>query len=251
MLGRLLFALLGFAPFLLAAQSQTVIVYDPSKYILVDARTLRGSFGYTSFGISDVDTLPDRQGQGLDVRIEGRLVSSFRKKKEGFVIADAFFLDLTLGVLSSEQLYYFTSPESRFSTAAAIGYSFLAGYSDERFGILGGKEVLWSTAIVGGTELPGPSLFTFTAPWMARLEFRPGFSQEFRIMVTGWDNFNNAKRTNGFRVDIPFLPKKRFFLTYTFTRASDQVSYASFDNYQYAPGTFTQHMIGLRFGSIY
>jgi len=251
MLRKVLFATVGAMPLLLAAQTQTAIVYDPSKYILVDARLLRGSVGYTSFGISDVDTLPDRQGQGVDLRIEARLVSSFLKKTEGFVIADAFFLDLTMGRLSSEPLYYYTSPESRFCTSVAFGYSFLAGYSTERFGILGGKQILWSTAMVGGTDLPGPTLFTFTAPWMARLEFRPGFSQEFRIMLTGWDNFNDDKRTNGFRVDIPFLPKKRFFLTYTFTRATDQVSYASFDNYQYASGTFTQHMIGLRFGSIY
>lgn len=251
MLRGILFAVLGSSPFLLSAQTGTATVYDASKYILVDARLLRGSVGYSSFGISDVDTFPDRLGQGVDLRIEARLVSGFHKNTEGFVIADAFFLDLTMGALSSEPLYYYTSPESRFCTVMSTGYSFLAGYSTERFGILGGKEILMSTAMVGGTDLPGPSLFTTTAPWMARLEFRPAFSEEFRIMLTGWDNFNDAKRTNGFRVDIPFLPQKRFFLTYTYARITDQVSYASFDNDQYAPGTFTQHMVGLRFGSIY
>ena len=251
MLRNGLLAIVISAPVLLPAQTQTATVYDASKYILVDARLLRGSVGYTSFGISDVDTLPDRQGQGVDLRIEARLISGFHKKTEGFVIADAFFLDLAMGKLSSEPLSYYNDPESSFCTTMSTGYSFLAGYSTARFGILGGKEFLWSVAMVGGTSLPGPELFMLTAPWMARLEFRPGFSEEFRIMLTGWDNFNDAKRTNGFRVDIPFLPKKRFFLTYTYARTMGQVSYATFDNDQYAPGTCTQHMIGLRFGSIY
>ena len=249
MLRNVLFALAGSAPLLLAAQSTPV--YDASKYVLVDGRLLRGSVGYTGFSISDVDTLPGRQGQGLDLRIEARLISGFHKQTEGFVIADAFFLDLTMGRLSSAPLFYYDDPESRFSTAMSTGYSFLAGYSAERFGILGGKELQWSMAMVGGTYLPGTQLLALTAPWMARLEFRPGFSEEFRIMLTGWDNFNDEKRSNGFRVDIPFLPKKRFFLTYTYARATDQVSYASFDNDKYAPGTFKQHMVGLRSGSIY
>ncbi|MBL0126476.1 MAG: hypothetical protein IPP83_03245 [Flavobacteriales bacterium] len=251
MLRCALFVVLGSARIVALAQTQTATVYDASKYILVDARLLRGSVGYTTFGISNVDTLPDRLGQGVDLRIEARLISGFKDNTEGFVIADAFFLDLTLGRLSSEPLTYYNDPESRFCTVMTTGYSFLAGYSTERFGILGGKEILATVAMVGGTDLPGPSLLTTTAPWMARLEFRPAFSEEFRIMLTGWDNFNDAKRTNGFRVDIPILPKKRFFLTYTFTHATDQVSYATFDNDQYAPGTFSQHMIGLRFGPIY
>lgn len=249
MLRNLLFATIGFTPVLLTAQ--TTASYDASKYVLVDGRLLRGAVGYTSFGISDVDTFPERHGQGLNLRIEARLISGFKKSTEGFVIADAFFLDLTMGRLSSEPLSYYNSPESRFCTAVSMGYSFLAGYSTERFGVLGGKEIRWAMAMVGGTYLPGPTLFTTTAPWMARLEFRPAYSREFRIMLTGWDNFNADKRTKGFRVDIPFLPEKRFFLTYAFSRAMGEASYATFDNDQYAPGTFTQHMIGLRFGSIY
>ncbi len=233
-------------------QAQEVArVYDASQYILIDARLLRGSVGYATFGISDVDTLADRLGQGVDLRIEARLISGFMKKTEGFVIADAFLLDMTMGRLTSEPLYYYDSPEDRFSTAMKFGYSFLAGYSTEQFGVLGGKSFEWSTAFVGGSTLPGKELMTGTAPWMARLEFRPAFSQEFRIMLTGWDNFNSTKQNKGFRVDLPFLPKKRFFLTYQYDRMGGDVSYATFNNDQYAPGIFTQHMFGLRFGSIY
>lgn len=235
-----------------AAQAQqTAISYDPANYILVDARLLRGSVGYTMFGIHDVDTLPDRLGQGVDLRIEARLVSGFMKKTEGFVIADAFYLDLTMGRMSSGPLEYYSDPESRLAYAMRSGYSFLAGYSNAHFGILGGKEVLWGTAQVGGSGLPGDVLLAFSAPWMARLEYRPAFSEEFRIMLTGWDNFREGRRINGFRVDIPFLPKRRFFLTYTLSRSDGPVSYATFDNNTYSPGVFTQHMIGLRFGSIY
>ena len=57
----------------------------------------------------------DRHGQGVDVRIEGRLVSSFRKKTEGFVIADAFFLDLTMGVLPANN---FTTTTVRRAASA-------------------------------------------------------------------------------------------------------------------------------------
>lgn len=234
-----------------ARAQQTAVVYDPTKYILVDARLLRGHLGYASFGISDVDTLPDRLGQGVNMRIEARIVSSLVKRTEGFVIADAFFLDLTLGALTSEPLYYYDNPEDRFSGAMSFGYSFLAGYSTDRFGILGGKSFNWSSVFVGGTALPGVELMVGHAPWMMRLEFRPAFSNEFRIMLTGWDNFNDLKRSNGFRVDVPFLPKKRFFLTYEHSRLGGDVSYASFDNGQYATGLFTQHLFGLRFGSIY
>jgi len=234
-----------------AIAQQTATVYDPTKYILVDARTLRGQLGYAAFGISDVDTLPDRLGQGVNMRIEGRIVSSLVKRTKGFVVADAFFLDMTLGTLTSAPLFYYTNPEDRFSGAVTFGYSFLAGYSTDRFGILGGKSFNWSTVFVGGTELPGAELMVGHAPWTMRLEFRPAFSNEFRIMLTGWDNFNDLKRSNGFRVDVPFLPKKRFFLTYELSRLGSNVSYASFDNGQYATGLFTQHLFGLRFGSIY
>ncbi len=233
------------------AQTQKVTVYDPSRYILVDGSFLRGSLGYTTFAIGDVDTLPDREGSGLDLRIESRIVSAIIEKDEGFVISDAFFLNLTMGSLSSEPLSYYKDPESRFSTAMKFGYSFLAGYSGERFGVLGGKSFEWFSSFVGGSSLPGEKLMVGSAPWMMRLELRPAFSKEFRIMLTGWDNFKEERMNKGFRVDIPFLPEKRFFITYAFCRIGADVAYATFDNNVYAPGTFTQHMIGLRFGSIY
>ena len=236
----------------LSARAQEVArVYDASKYILIDAKLLRGSVGYTTFGISDLDTLADRLGQGVELRIEARLISGFVKRTEGLVIADAFFLDLTMGRLSSEPLYYYDNPEDRFSTAMNFGYSILAGYSTEHFGVLGGKSFEWFSGSVGGTSLPGATLMSGTAPWIARLEFRPAFSPEFRIMLTGWDNFNSTKQNKGFRVDVPFLPKNRLFLTYAYSRMCGDVSYATFNNDEYAPGTFTQHMFGIRFGSIY
>jgi len=235
-----------------SAQAQrTATVYDPTQYVLVDPRLLRGAIGYATFGISEVDTLADRVGQGINLRIEARMISGFMKRTEGFVVADAFFLDLTLGKLTSEPLSYYDNPEDRFSTAMTFGYSFLAGYSTEHFGILGGKSFNWSTAFVGGTTLPGAELMVGHAPWMMRLELRPAFSKEFRVMLTGWDNFNEAKRSNGFRVDLPFLPKRRLFLTYAMSRLGGDVSYATFDNDRYANGLFTQHLIGLRFGPLY
>jgi hypothetical protein len=234
------------------AQAQrTTYIYDPEKYILVDDKMFRGGFGYAAFGISDVDTLPARLGQGVNTRIECRLASRILDRDEGFVIADAFFLDMTLGRMSSEPLAYYIDPESRFSVNIQFGYSFLAGYSAERYGLLAGKSFNWSSASVGGTSLPGVDLFTSTGPWMMRAEFRPAFSNEFRVMITGWDNFNDERRDHGFRVDIPFLPKRRLFLTYEYGRRSSDVSYVTFDNDQYAPGHFTQHLFGMRFGSIY
>ncbi|MEX1132945.1 MAG: hypothetical protein WEC15_06955 [Flavobacteriales bacterium] len=241
---------LGLAMHAVQAQ-QKATVYDASQYVLVDARLLRGAIGYTSFSIGQVDTLPKRTAQGINLRTEARLVSGFVKREEGFVVADAFYLDLSLGVLSSEPLYYFDNPEDRFSTTATFGYSFLAGYSTERFGALAGKSFDWTAAFVGGSTLPGAKLFTATGPWMTRLEFRPAFSNEFRILLTGWDNFNNDKRSQGFRVDLPFLPNKRFWLTYSFSSLGGDVSYATFDNGQYAQGVLTQHMVGLRVGSLY
>ena len=251
MRGRSLGCLLGLFPMLGMAQTQKATVYDASRYVLIDPRTLRGSVGYTTFGIGDVDTLSDRLGQGVDLRIEGRLVSNIVDRTEGFVVADGLFLDLTLGRMSSEPLSYYNDPESTFSTAMKFGYSFLAGYSAERFGVLGGMKFEWSTVFLGGSNMPGAQLMTGTAPWMMRLEFRPAFSQEFRIMVTGWDNFKDTRLNQGFRVDIPLLASKRFFLTYSFSRIRSDVAYATFDNDRYAPGIFTQQMIGLRSGSIY
>ncbi len=230
---------------------QKATVYDASRYILLDAKLLRGSFGYSAFKIGGVDTLPDRHAQGIDVYIEARLVSGLVKREEGFVIADAFYLGMSLGRLASEPLFYYGSAEDRFSGVIRTGYSLMAGYSAERFGVLAGKRFDWSGAFVGGSDLPASDLFIATAPWMARLELRPAFSKEFRLMLTGWDNFNDAKRHTGFRVDVPFHPEKRFFITYEFTRIGGDVSYATFDNGVSAPGVLTQHMFGLRFGSIY
>ena len=246
-----LLALLAWACASLAHAQQTTYIYDPTKYILVDAQMFRGGIGYATFGISDVDTLPVRLGEGVHTRIECRLASRVLDRDEGFVIADAFFLDLTLGRMSSEPLAYYVDPESRFSIMMRFGYSFLAGYSTERFGLLAGKSFNWSSASVGGTSLPGIDLFTSTGPWMVRAEFRPAFSNEFRIMLTGWNNFNEERIDQGFQVDVPFLPKRRLFLTYAFGRRGSDVSYATFDNDRYAPGLFTQHLFGLRFGSIY
>ena len=245
------FFFLLFSPSPSVSAQQKVTIYDPSKYILVDARMLRGAIGWSTFSIHDVDTFPARLGQGLNERIELRIVSFFMDKDEGFVIADAFFLDLTFGRMSSEPLAYYIDPESRFSIMMRFGYSFLAGYSTERFGLLAGKSFNWSSASVGGTSLPGVDLFTSTGPWMMRAEWRPAFSNEFRLMLTAWDNFNDARCDQGFRVDIPFLPKRRFFLTYAYGRRGSDVSYATFGNDRYEPGMFTQHLFGLRFGSIY
>lgn len=235
----------------LFANAQTVASYDATKYVLVDGKLLRGNVGYSMFTIGDVDTLPDREAHGVNLRIEARLISGFLKEHGGFVLADAFFLDLTMGTLKSEPLYYYDNPEDRFSSMASFGYSVLAGYSTERFGALAGKGVKWSSTNVGDSWLPGAQLFSTTAPWMLRLEGRPAFSNEFRVMVTAWDNFNSAKRDQGFRVDIPIAPRKRFFLTYEYGRRTADVSYVSFDNGVYAPGSITQHMVGFRFGSIY
>ena len=230
---------------------QTATVYDASRYILVDARLLRGALGYSTFSINGVDTFPDREGEGLDERIEARIVSGFMDNDEGFVIADAFFLDLTLGRMTSEPLAYYNDPESRFSVMMKFGYSFLAGYSTDHFGLLAGKSFNWSSAFVGQSTMPGEALLTGTAPWMARLELRPAFSNEFRIMLTAWDNFKEERLDQGFRIDIPFLPQRRLFLTYEYGRRGADVAYATFDNDRYAPGFFTQQMFGIRFGSIY
>ncbi len=235
-----------------SAQAQrTAVVYDPTKYVLVDARLLRGAIGYASFGIRDVDTLADRQAHGINTRIEARMISGFMDRTVGFVLADAFFLDLSLGTLTSEPLSYYDNPEDRFSTSMTFGYSLLAGYSSAHFGILAGKSFNWSAAFVGGTTLPGAELMIGHAPWMMRLELRPAFSNEFRILLTGWDNFNDAKRSNGFRVDVPLLPRKRLFLTYQLSRLAGDVSYATFDNDRYATGLLTQQLFGVRFGPLY
>ncbi len=245
-------ALLGLALMLSAIRAQQqVTVYDASQYVLIDARLLRAAIGYNMFSINKVDTLAARHAQGLDLRIEARLVSGLVKKEEGFVIADAFYLDLTLGMLSSEPLYYYTNPEDRFSTVASFGYSIMAGYSTDRYAALAGKSIDWTAGMVGGSSLPGPDLFTQTGPWLMRLEFRPAFSNEFRVMLTGWDNFNNDERNRGFRVDVPFLPQRRFWITYSYSSLGGLAGYATFDNAEYAPGILTQHMIGLRDGSIY
>jgi hypothetical protein len=230
---------------------QTATVYDASRYILVDAKLLRGHIGYSTFRIGQVDTLPDRAAHGVAQRIEARLISGFVKRDEGFVVADAFFLDLTLGTMTSEPLAYSTEPESRFSLFMRFGYSFMAGYSHERFGVLAGKSFNWSAAMIGGTALPGKELLSPTGPWMVRLELRPAFSKEFRLMVTGWENFKDARRDKGFRVDVPFLPKYRLFLSYQFDHLDGDVNYVTADNGRPASGVLTQHLFGLRFGSIY
>lgn len=247
---RIILFCLGLVPAALHAQQQAT-VYEGSKYVLLDANLMRGAFGYTAFTIGEVDTLPDRHGHGIDLRIEARLVCGVLKRKEGFVIADAFILDASLGQLTSEPLSYYKTPEDRFSVIVRWGYSFMAGYSAKRFGILAGKSFDWTGAFVGGSDLPAADIFIATAPWMARVELRPAFSKEFRLMLTGWDNFNDAKRHTGFRVDVPFLAGKRFFLTYEYSRIGGPVGYATFDNGVNAPGVFSQHMVGMRFGSIY
>ena len=70
-------------------------------------------------------------------------------------------------------------------------------------------------------------------------------------MFTGWDNFNDQKRDRGFRVDVPFLPGRRLFLTYQFDQLGGDVSYVTLDADRPASGVLTQHLFGLRFGSIY
>jgi hypothetical protein len=230
---------------------QSATVYDASRYVLVDAKLLRGHIGYSTFRIGQVDTMPDRAAHGLAQRIEARIISGFVKRDEGFVVADAFFLDLTLGSMTSDPEAYYKDPESRFSLFMRFGYSFMAGYSHKNFGILVGKSFNWSAAMVGSTSLPGQELLSPTGPWMMRLELRPAFSKEFRLMLTGWDNFTDVRRDKGFRVDVPFLPGRRLYLTYQFDHLAGDVSYVTLDNGRPANGVLTQHLFGLRFGSIY
>jgi hypothetical protein len=231
--------------------AQEIRLYDPNHYILIDPRMIRGSLGYTNMKIKDVAGIPDRIGHGFNTRFEVRFLSWILKRQHGFVLTDGMNVDLSIGYMSTEPIKYYNSPESKFASSLRFGYSVMSGYSNRRIGLLGGKNFEWLSSFIGGSFFPGDKLILGTAPWIMRLEFRPAFSNEFRLMVTGWDNFTHDRTNKGFRVELPIKPKKRLFICYENIFFKTQVSSAAFDNNVYAPGILNLQNIGLKYGAIY
>jgi len=235
------------------SQTKTLIVYDPSKYVLVNPRLIRGEIDYSNFSVHGNGKFNDRNGWGVRLRNEARIISSFMENEDHrFFLYDAFYFDLTMGKMTSKPYTGYSDTEATFATLISMGYDLYAGYRNERFGFLAGKKFNWNSARIGMTSIPGDgSLFYRLSPWSFRMEYCLGFNYEFRLVLSGWNSFSKERKNYGLKIDVPIHPKKRFFLTaeYNYYKAIAEANYFAGDTrYGARIGQFS---IGFRVGSIY
>ncbi|MEO6882686.1 MAG: hypothetical protein ABI199_01535 [Bacteroidia bacterium] len=222
-----------------------------SQVVYVDPNLIRGDISFTQMNLK-FDGIPVRKAIGLHTKVGGRIISGFMSAKNKICVRDEFFLDLTLGKLTSTPLTYFNESESKFSTAGMFGYEFLVGYRTEKYAAMGGVKLQWTNIFIGSSEFVGDKLFISSSSLMLRGEYRIGDAEEFRIVFMGWSNFNSEKNNSGFNFDFPISKKRRLWLTFQYQAMSYINSApANFDNGKYINGSFNQWFAGIKVGSIY
>lgn len=232
------------------------IALHAQQYIYISEegvyRFLRVNMGATQWQMKPQDSVL-RVARGLHLSAETKIVSGFMDPRDNFAIHDAFYLDLNMGLMTSPQRIRTTGSnagkEGKFSYATNFGYLFLAGYRNNRLGLLGGIDFRWRGTTIGDYVMPhlnGPLLY-FSRPAVLRAEFVTAVKNPNRRLVAMlWSNIG-SKRTpyQSLRVEWALDGKGRFWACgqYTTQTATGE---DNFTHLEMPKTQFSQWMFGLR-----
>lgn len=236
----------------LAQTKEARVYYYSPDYVLVDARTIRGQAAYASFSFNDFDTFPQRKAVGLNVKAEFMLFSNLVNRHSSFVVHDALYTEMNMGKMQSTPFVYsHDEQEKAFAVMFRFGYDFYTGYRNKRIGLLAGARPRWMYSFIGDVSTAGSSLgaFLFNCPLAARIEVRPAFQNEFRIVLTAWQNIIDRTPARGMRIEVPFIPNKRFWLFAEYETITGPASFV-FGNEPHQ-AVMKNINLGLRVGSLY
>lgn len=232
--------------------------YGPDD-IIIDARTIRGQFGYNWTDISRLaDTIHHRKAQMVDLRCEFMMISNAMDKYMNFVVHDALYTQMALGKMTSRPIGADLpaddlGKEGRFSVAFKWGYDFYMGYRNKNWGLMAGIRPQWSMLSVGDfsseANSGGLGFFTFDCPVAVRGEWRPFSHFEYRIIAGAWTSVKAGMVNRGFKIEIPTFPKSRYWLFVEMSTNNAQYLYLSTD--KAAADKTTMLSAGIRFGSIF
>lgn len=241
------------------AQKKVTVQYLGADDIILDANMIRGEFGYTWAHInSDSDSIADRTAQLGNVKYEFRIISGAIDKYMNFVVHDALYTDIGFGVITSKTLGQdqpqgSSLKEGRLALAFKWGYQFNIGYRNKHWGLMAGIRPQWSMFSVGDfsseTNERGLGVFSFEYPLSMRAEWRPFSHFEYRIVCSAWRSIIGGMQTSGIRLEIPTLPRSRYWLFAELRSNNYNYLYLSTDLVD-AKQTMLFN-IGFRFGSIF
>ena len=245
----LILCLVGFLPGILFSQtSERTAGIDE---VLIDAKLIRGQFGYTQMKLTNADTFSSRIADAVNFKAEFQILSNLFGYYNHFVIYDALYVETLFGKMRNVPTKHGTDVESKFSYLFRTGYDIYAGYRNHRIGLLAGIRPRWMATSIGDLSVMGSSLgyFLSTMPYAVKAEYKPMYHDEFRILLTAWNNFNSLKKNNGFRVEVPFIPSARWWVYMEYE------SYKSPANYVFGikanNADYNLFSLGVRVGSMY
>lgn len=241
----------------ISAQKSVTVYYLGADDILVDARMIRGQVGYSWIRTSPfLDSAKSRTAQMVELKCEFRLISSAMDKYDNFVVHDALYTDMSMGKLTSIPLGVgvgSTEVEGKFSVAFNWGYDFFMGYRNKHWGLLAGIRPQWSMLSMGdfsSDSTPGGlDVFSVSYPLAIRGEWRPFSHFEYRIITTAWSSLIGGAKWSGCRIEIPTLPKSRFWIFGEYSLYDYTYLYLSTDATK--SGRTQCFTAGIRFGSIF
>ena len=251
-----LFLLLGvFCAFKGKAQ-QYIYISEDGIY-----KVLRVNVGLTQWRLTPVDS-PFASANGIYLNSEVKLISNVVNRTLGFTIHDAFYLDMSVGVMSQDKRVAHNGElESKISFNINTGYLALAGYRTEKWAALGGMDFRFSTYQVGGKKMPnidGP-LFYASRPLVLRGEYALSKSNpNVRAILSIWatrpySSFVKNELTRApyqsVRLELPLNKNGRFWF---FTQYCHSKQMGEDVHMFYPPRVFTfnQFMLGLRVGNL-
>jgi hypothetical protein len=137
----------------------------------------------THFSLTPKDSAA-RSALGLGIAAEVKIISAFFENEEGFTIHDAFYLDLFFGQLYNPRERFIRNSnekEQKWALAGESGYLAMAGYRNDKWGVLGGFDFRYKLAMVGdvGTGIVGTSV-------LLRGEYNFSNENERRLVTTFW-----------------------------------------------------------------
>jgi hypothetical protein len=206
------------------------------------------SMGYSTGTIGGLGFAPDRQGWGVNARVDTRILSWLTAKKaHGLVLWDLLYLDLDgFGKRTSDSLPLYERPTvhgyeiGRSALSVAFGYEIMAGVAFKRGAVLGGVRLDEYDYEVGDATMSGK-----TVPLAARVLFRPG---RRTFVFQGYYSPGGANRMRGLRVDVPFLGRTHLTAAYEQIKGTAVTPFRAIDltGSGEAPATWKRMNVGIR-----
>jgi hypothetical protein len=238
---------------------KTGSVYSPGPYeIVVDAKSLRAEAGWSVVNISDVsDTISRRSGAGVHLKNEFRIFSHKVDKYSEFVVWDALYFGIQIGKVNSETIGEDLprddiTREGKFMGGFQFGYDFFLGYRNKYWGFLAGVRPQWQSISAGDFSISptrgGFDLLRYSSPVALRAEWRPFAHFEYRIIATAWHSVFGTPGQSGFKIELPTLPSKRYWLFAEYSVQNTEWLYLS--TTEGPPAACRTWTFGIRIGSI-